>query len=82
MPPFQSSKVAPHNVAVPGQGDVVLWERFTSWKWWKPIAIIMLSVVTLMDQAVDMWLLLKYAREGARTCAICFWPMPVNVTPA
>jgi hypothetical protein len=40
--------------------------RLTTGKWWRPIFIVLVSLVTVADQTFYFWLLLKYAMLGAQ----------------
>ena len=35
------------------------------WRWGKPVFIMLVSLVTLLDQLISIWLLFEYARKGA-----------------
>lgn len=43
--------------------------RVKTWKWWRPIFIIMVSGVTVADQLVASWLVLDYMIAGV--CGVC-----------
>lgn len=44
------------------------------WRWWKPIFIIMVSAVTVLDQFVASWMTVNYMWSGMSPCSACIAP--------